>query len=196
MTRNIKRLVALLLPVLASWNWIAALPAAEHLTIGAPAHQSGFVSSCKRDSDAQSTTRLNNDNSETAATLHNLGVLLVQQGDYKTARICYELSLAIRRKLRGNFHIETAETLNNLGVLTNDTGDYCKAHKFLEEALSIKRKVLGDKHPSTMTTREHLIVLSFVEGICTCPSNCGQHDGGPRRPRGTPQIDLATFLRK
>jgi non-specific serine/threonine protein kinase len=77
-----------------------------------------------------------------AASLHSLGTLVRNQGDYTQALSLCEESLAIFRELGDKQGI--AASLNSLGIVAVDQGDYAQARSLYEESLAIRRE-LGDK---------------------------------------------------
>jgi len=77
-----------------------------------------------------------------ANALNGAGVLAYDQGDYATAHILQEESLAIYRELGDRSGI--AASLNNLGNVAKEQGDYAEARVLYEESLAILRE-LGDK---------------------------------------------------
>lgn len=74
-----------------------------------------------------------------ATTLHNLGNIDHQLGDYPAALQSYEAALALRQAI-GDSRGESG-TLNNLGTVYRDQGDYSNALKHLDKALAINRKI-------------------------------------------------------
>jgi tetratricopeptide (TPR) repeat protein len=87
------------------------------------------------------------DHPNTVQSLHNLGMLLQDTGEYDAARPYLERALAIREKVMGADHPNTAQSLNNLGMLLQDTGEYDAARPYLERALAIREKVMGPTIP-------------------------------------------------
>jgi len=77
-----------------------------------------------------------------AKALNGAGTLAYLQGDYAEARLLYEASLEIGRRLGKRESI--AGTLNNLGLLLWNQGNYTAARAYQEESLAIKRE-LGDR---------------------------------------------------
>lgn len=78
-----------------------------------------------------------------AKVLNAAGALAYYQGDYPTARIRYEQSLAKMRQLGDRFGVAAA--LNNLGNVHYEEGDYAAARACREEALALHRE-LGDRN--------------------------------------------------
>jgi hypothetical protein len=61
---------------------------------------------------------------DTARSLNNLAVLLMDQGDLAGARPLIERGLAIREKVLGPGHPETARSLQNLARLLKAQADF------------------------------------------------------------------------
>lgn len=78
-----------------------------------------------------------------AATLNNLGVFTVDQGDLERAKSIYTESLELYRAIGDEWGIAAA--LNNLGIVLRLQGRYQQAKDCFEQSLAIRQK-LGDKH--------------------------------------------------
>ena len=76
---------------------------------------------------------------ERAKALHGAGNLARGQGDYASARACYEESLTIQRQLGDRSG--TADSLIGLGIVFSSQGDYDSARSFYEESLKIHREI-------------------------------------------------------
>jgi CHAT domain-containing protein/tetratricopeptide (TPR) repeat protein len=100
----------------------------------------------------------------TAASIHNLGRVAANMGDYPAARKYFEQALAIRRELLGEQHAETAASIVGLGSVARDTGDYFAARKLFEQALAIQRNVFGEKNSETALTLNNLGVVAINKG--------------------------------
>jgi serine/threonine protein kinase len=94
-----------------------------------------------------------------AQTLHELGVLLTEKGDYAAAGRTLEQALDMRRKLLGREHADIAVTLVELARVYQDRGFNQRAGPLQQEALGIRRKVLGEDH------RETAVSLSGVASV-------------------------------
>ncbi|MDI6794833.1 MAG: tetratricopeptide repeat protein, partial [bacterium] len=70
-----------------------------------------------------------------AQSLHQLGIISRDQGDYASARRQYEESLRIRRKLGNKRSI--VSTLHQLGMLAENEGDLKEAAAYFSEALQM-----------------------------------------------------------
>jgi len=79
---------------------------------------------------------------ERAKGLNAAGALAWRQGDYSAARVQYEESLVIRRKLGDRRGI--ASSLSNLGLLRLSQGDVAAAKTLIEQSLATMRE-LGDR---------------------------------------------------
>jgi tetratricopeptide (TPR) repeat protein len=86
-----------------------------------------------------------------AITLHQLGMIAQQQGDYETARARYAESLDIKRKLGNQSGI--AITLHQLGMLAEIAGDKTEAARLFRQALEILERL---KSPNAEIARESL----------------------------------------
>jgi predicted ATPase len=77
-----------------------------------------------------------------AKALTGAGGLALSQGDYASARLFFEESMAISRELgdRKNY----AKSLNGLGIIVHIQNGYAPARSLFEESLGISRE-LGDK---------------------------------------------------
>jgi two-component system, NarL family, sensor kinase len=88
--------------------------------------------------------------------LHNIGITLEAQGNYKEA-LSYELpALELRLKI-GN-DARTANTLNNLGIIYDETGDPKRSLEYYYQARKIYER-LGDKAKIAMVISNIGIVL-------------------------------------
>ncbi len=88
--------------------------------------------------------------------LHNIGITLEAQGNYKEA-LSYELpALELRKKL-GN-DARTANTLNNLGIIYDETGNPKQSLEYYYQARKIYER-LGDKAKIAMVISNIGIVL-------------------------------------
>ena len=102
-----------------------------------------------------------------ADTLHELGVLRSEQGDYPAAARILGKALAMRRKLLGPDHKDVAVTLTELARDYSAQGDSGRAEPLLREALRIRRKALGDQNSETATSLNDLALLLWDRGDLT-----------------------------
>jgi tetratricopeptide (TPR) repeat protein len=97
---------------------------------------------------------------DTAGSLNDLAVLLLQQGDSAGARPLLERSLTIKEKELGPEHLDTAISLDNLASLLTDQGDFAAARPLYKRALAVREKALGPEHPDTAMSLGNLALLS------------------------------------
>src|SRR5262249_14223029 len=88
---------------------------------------------------ASGSAALGREHVEVAQTVHDLGTLLADRGDYAGAALRLEQALAMRRKLLGNEHAEVAITLSELGRVYQDLGFNDRADPLQREALRIRQ---------------------------------------------------------
>jgi tetratricopeptide (TPR) repeat protein len=92
---------------------------------------------------------------DTATSLNNLALLLMDQGDFAGARPLLERALAIREKVSGPDHPETATTISNLARVLRDTGHANEAEPLFHKAIAISEKALGRDHRDTQRYASH-----------------------------------------
>lgn len=73
------------------------------------------------------------------ATLHNLGVVYNELGQYSKALGFYEEALTIRRTIGDK--LEEGTTLNNIGIVYSQLGKNSQALEYYQQALAVKREV-------------------------------------------------------
>jgi tetratricopeptide (TPR) repeat protein len=93
---------------------------------------------------------------EVAATLHNLGAVLVAQGNYKEAEENYRRALSIKERLLDADSPDAALTRSNLGSLLNLLGRYSESLPLLKNAVAILESRLTPAHPQLVFARENL----------------------------------------
>ena len=130
--------------------------------LGRAAHSQAAV--LLRDALAMREKVLGPDHPDTATSLHNLALLLRDQGDLAGARPLFERALAIREKVLGPEHPDTATSLSNLAGLLRDQGDLAGARPLHERALAIREKVQGPEHRETGTSVNDLAVVLQAQG--------------------------------
>jgi CHAT domain-containing protein/Flp pilus assembly protein TadD len=72
------------------------------------------------------------------ATLHNLGVVYNELGQYSIALNLYKQALAIRKEIGDK--VEEGNTLNNIGIVYNQLGQNSQALKYYQQALAVQRE--------------------------------------------------------
>jgi tetratricopeptide (TPR) repeat protein len=99
------------------------------------------------------------EHSETATSLNNLALLLLELGDLAGARPLFERALTIDERALGPEHPETATNLNNLAGVLHRGGDLTGARPLFERALAIREKALGPEHIQTAKSLNNLANL-------------------------------------
>ncbi|MDX2035032.1 MAG: tetratricopeptide repeat protein [Isosphaeraceae bacterium] len=82
-----------------------------------------------------------------APTLHNLGVLRLDQGRFDEARVLFERALQAKTKIHGDRHPEVARTLEALGSARLGAGEHREASELFDRAIAIFERTLGPDHP-------------------------------------------------
>jgi tetratricopeptide (TPR) repeat protein len=101
---------------------------------------------------------------DVAASLDDLGAMLMASGDAGGAEPLMRESLAIRRTLLPADDPQLAVGLNNLAYVIWRKGNLQEAESMYREALSIDRRRLGDDHPEVPTKLINLAVVLRDQG--------------------------------
>ena len=96
------------------------------------------------------------ENSDTASSYNNIGLVYSSLGDYPKALEYFEKSLETSKKLFGEEHPDTARAYNNIGTIHDSLGDYTKALEYYEKSLETYRKLFGEKHSDTATAYNNI----------------------------------------
>jgi hypothetical protein len=91
-----------------------------------------------------------------AASLNQLALLLLMQGDAGEAEPLLREALEVRRETLGEGHPDVATNLSSLGGLLWARGDIDEAEPMLRQAVEIRRAVLGPSHPKTVVSLNNL----------------------------------------
>lgn len=89
------------------------------------------------------------ENTNTAKSYCNIGLVYWKLGDYTKALGYLQKSLEIRKKELGENHPDTAISYNGIGMVYWKRGDSTNAMKFHSKALEIRKITLGMYHPDT-----------------------------------------------
>ncbi len=100
----------------------------------------------------------------TAQTQHDLGVIVLQQGDAAAAVALFEKALAARRTLLGDEHPDVADSEFNLGTALRRQGDTERGAVLIADAVAMQRKLLGDAHPLVANGLNSLALLAYAQG--------------------------------
>jgi len=87
---------------------------------------------------------LGNDHAYTLASIHNLALLLCEQGMLNEAEPLTREAVEGYRRTLGDDHPHTLTSTNNLGLLLHDQGKYQEAEDLTWDALERSRSALGD----------------------------------------------------
>lgn len=97
-------------------------------------------------------SKKNQENSDLAIAIKNLGYSYSRVGDYSKALPLLEQSVAIKEKTLGYEHESTAQSLITLADCLNAFKDYEKALPLAKRSLSIREKKLGLLHPDVASS--------------------------------------------
>ena len=104
-----------------------------------------------------------NDNPDTASTLHQLGVLATEMGDLEKARHYLIKSLHMQRRLCDNLGV--ALTLRALGYAVAEAADFDEAQHYLQKSIRMQRSIHGDgENPEIEATLEELAYVFAQRG--------------------------------
>jgi tetratricopeptide (TPR) repeat protein len=109
---------------------------------------------------------LGKEHPDTLSSMHELAVVLGDQGKYKEAEKIYRETLILKKKILGGEHPNTLSGMHGLAVVLSDQGKYDEAEKTYRETLVLKEKVLGEEHPDT---------LASMHGLAQVLSQRGKH---------------------
>ena len=105
------------------------------------------------------------DDPETEAALRStIGVILLNNGKYDTAKPLLEQALTMRERLFAGDDPIVAESLNYLGELYFQQAEYTLAEPLLMRALAIREHARGPDHPDVAASINNLAVLFGVMG--------------------------------
>jgi len=96
---------------------------------------------------------------ESAATLHELGLVLFREGKLSEAERMETEALGIRRHLFGVSSAEVASSLDNLACVYTDQRRFSEAEKLSREALGIRRKLFPKESEEVADSLHTLCVI-------------------------------------
>jgi tetratricopeptide (TPR) repeat protein/tRNA A-37 threonylcarbamoyl transferase component Bud32 len=108
--------------------------------------------------------RLPKDHPDLATTLHNLGFLHHQTGDYAAADRYYREALAIRQRHARADPRALSATLVNLGWLLHDQEDYPAAEKMFKEAIALRDRGSRKDGRAVAVARAGLVASYLTQG--------------------------------
>ncbi|HEV8200201.1 MAG TPA: tetratricopeptide repeat protein [Candidatus Polarisedimenticolia bacterium] len=101
---------------------------------------------------------------QAAATLNEIGGLLIQLGKYDDAERTLREALAITERLRGRDDAAVAPILAGLSEVLVAKGEYDEAEAFDRRALAINRRALGENHLEVAMNLSDLGTLLYSRG--------------------------------
>ena len=101
---------------------------------------------------------------EGTTMMHDLAVLLHEDGDAEQAAALLDQALAQRRSLFGEKHAATLETLHALASIHLDRDELTSAHTHFVAAAEGRREVLGASHPDTLSSMSGLGAVHQAQG--------------------------------
>ena len=107
---------------------------------------------------------LGDEHPDTLQSTHDMGYLLLIQGELEEAEPFILAALEARRRVLGPEHPATLNSINNLGYLRQLQGRFEEAEVQYQEALRLRRKVLGDENPFTLRSVNNMGYLMRAQG--------------------------------
>jgi eukaryotic-like serine/threonine-protein kinase len=104
------------------------------------------------------------DSKEAAASLKDLGMVLLDERKLSEAEVVDGEALAIRRRLFGMENASTATSLNALSAVYRDEGKLKEAEQMAWEALGIRQKLFGKVHLDVADSLRNLCIILGDEG--------------------------------
>jgi serine/threonine protein kinase len=104
------------------------------------------------------------DSLEVAASLNDLGLVLMTQHKLPEAEKDHSQALAIRRRLLGDENSDTATSLNDLAAVYRDQGKLTQAEAMAKQAFQIRRNLLGDDHVDVADSLRNLSIIYGSQG--------------------------------
>ncbi|KAH7384380.1 kinesin light chain 1 [Phaeosphaeria sp. MPI-PUGE-AT-0046c] len=95
---------------------------------------------------------------------HQLGSVLVRQGQYEEAEAMHRRALEGREKVLGREHPYTLTSVSQLGLVLARQGQYKEADAINQRALEGREKVLGREHADTLTSINNIGLVLKRQG--------------------------------
>ena len=99
-----------------------------------------------------------------AESLHQLAMVIHDQGEYQAAEPLLREALRIRRTTLGEEHQDCAMSLRGLAVARHSQGDYESSETLYRQALELQRRLLAPDHDELVTTLNGLAILLHDRG--------------------------------
>ncbi len=106
----------------------------------------------------------NDESEEYARIINNLATLYKQHAQYDEAKLLYNESLEIRKRVFRKNHPAVAIILNNLASVYHLQGDYKTAEPLYHQAIEINKKEFGENNPATANNLSNLADLYRLQG--------------------------------
>lgn len=103
-----------------------------------------------------------------ASSLHELGLLRRQRGEFELSLQAYNEALSIRQACLGEDHEDTAHTLHCIGVVYCDIGAHEKALSAYARSLQIQKRVVSQSLPSSRGSTSDM--KSFTNALWASPA--------------------------
>jgi serine/threonine protein kinase/Tfp pilus assembly protein PilF len=101
---------------------------------------------------------------DVAAVLDDLATVFTRDHQWPLAKVTYERSLEIDRRVLGDDHPRVAVRLANLAIVAQNMGDLTRAESLFEESIRLQEHIYGERHPETAATRGNFARLLQREG--------------------------------
>ena len=127
-------------------------------------------------------------------SLNKLGDVLVEQGDLPGAKLRYQESLEIRKRLSAadpssaSLPRDVSVSLNNLGDVLVAQGDLAGAKLRYQESLEIRQRLSAADPSSASLQRDLSVSLNKLGDVLVGACWSGGGPGGRRRVRGEPEV--------
>ncbi len=102
---------------------------------------------------------------DVASSLHSLGVLSLEKGEYETAEELFRQALTTRGAVHGDLHLHVAESLAGLASALDGKGEFSEALEVSREAMAMRRDLFGEVHPEVAESTNDLALLLFKTGV-------------------------------
>jgi len=133
------------------------------------------------------------DTMDTAATLNNLGILLLLQGRYDESLPLLQENADIVRRLAGDHHPELAKALENLGNVYYRQQKFDRTLELLDEVMTMRKEVLGEDNPAVARTLNNMGMVYNAAGQPKKAEEClRQATAGMERAYGSDHPDVAS----